>query len=78
MLWVKEQMSSGLFTLQQDHVPAHRARETVQLASECTDDRLHRNQDLATQLFYSIQYTQCIMESGDYYKNEFTASPFVI
>jgi len=31
MLWVKDQMTSGLFTLQQDGAPAHRAQETVQL-----------------------------------------------
>jgi len=30
-------MTSGLFTLQQDGAPAHRARETVQLLSERTD-----------------------------------------
>jgi len=33
-------MTSGLFTLQQDGAPAHRARETVQLLSELTDVRL--------------------------------------
>ena len=33
-------MTSGLFTLQQDGAPAHRARETVQLLSERTDARL--------------------------------------
>ena len=40
MLWVKDQMTSGLFTLQQDGAPAHRARETVQLLSKRTDARL--------------------------------------
>jgi len=40
VLWVKDQTTSGLFTLQQDGVPAHRARETVQLLSERTDARL--------------------------------------
>ena len=44
MLWVKDQMTSGLlnflFTLQQDGAPAHRAGETVQLLSERTDARL--------------------------------------
>jgi len=39
VLWVKDQMTSGLFTLQQGGAPAHRARETVQL-SERTDARL--------------------------------------
>ena len=34
VLWVKDQMTSGLFTLQQDGAPAHGARETVQLLSE--------------------------------------------
>jgi len=33
-------MTNGLFTLQQDGAPAHRARETVQLLSERTDARL--------------------------------------
>ena len=33
-------MTSGLFTLQQDGAPAHRAWETVQLLSERTDTRL--------------------------------------
>jgi len=42
VLWVKDQMTSGLFsvTLQQDGAPAHRAWETVQLLSERTDARL--------------------------------------
>ena len=40
MLRVKDQMTSGLFTLQQDGAPAHRARESVQLLSEQTDARL--------------------------------------
>ena len=40
MLWVKDQMTSGLFTLQQDGAPVHRARETVQLLSQRTDVRL--------------------------------------
>jgi len=33
-------MTSGLLTLQQDGVPAHQARETVQLLRERTDARL--------------------------------------
>ena len=40
MLWVKDQMTSGLFTLQQDCAPAHWARQTMQLLSERTDARL--------------------------------------
>ena len=40
MLRVKDQMKSGLFTLQQDGAPAHRDRETVQPLSERTDARL--------------------------------------
>ena len=35
-------MTSGLFTLQQDGAPAHRAGESVQLLSERTDARLMR------------------------------------
>jgi len=33
-------MTRGLFTLQHDDAPAHRARETVQLLSERTDARI--------------------------------------
>jgi len=40
VLWVKDQMTSGLFTLQQHGAPAHRAQETVQLLSERTDAQL--------------------------------------
>jgi len=66
VLWVKDQMTSGLFTLQQDGAPAHRARETVQLLSKQTDARL-----MGPKIWPANSFD---LESGDYYRNVYSKS----